>query len=68
MRLLGVQRLDQLGMQYVSIYLLMNLSTFLSQALELTCAVQINTRLLENQIFDGPSGLEACRAAHLSKL
>ncbi|KAJ5721534.1 mitochondrial cytochrome b2 [Penicillium malachiteum] len=44
MRLLGVQRVDQLGMQHVSI------------------------RMLEKQIFDGPSGLEACRAAHLTKL
>ncbi|KAJ5267187.1 hypothetical protein N7478_009995 [Penicillium angulare] len=44
MRLLGVQNVDQLGMQH------------------------INTRALEQQIFHGPSGLEACRAAHLSKL
>ncbi|KAJ5937271.1 FMN-dependent dehydrogenase-domain-containing protein [Penicillium verhagenii] len=44
MRLLGVERVDQLGMQH------------------------INTRLLEQQIFDGPSNLAACRAAHLSKL
>ncbi|KAJ5526290.1 hypothetical protein N7494_012940 [Penicillium frequentans] len=44
MRLLGVERLEQLGMQH------------------------INTRLVEQQIFDGPSNLAACRAAHLSKL
>ncbi|KAJ5759209.1 hypothetical protein N7520_006365 [Penicillium odoratum] len=44
MRLLGVEKLEQLGMQH------------------------INTRFAEQQIFDGPSDLAACRAAHLSKL
>ncbi|KAJ5086015.1 hypothetical protein N7532_010786 [Penicillium argentinense] len=44
MRLLGVQRPDQLGMQH------------------------INTRLVEQQIYDGPSGLGTCRANHRSKL
>ncbi|KAJ5403584.1 Hydroxyacid oxidase 2 [Penicillium cosmopolitanum] len=44
MRLLGVQRVEQLGMQH------------------------INSRLAEGQIYDGPSGLEACRARHGSKL
>ncbi|KAJ5795059.1 Aldolase-type TIM barrel [Penicillium paradoxum] len=28
----------------------------------------INTRLVEKEIYDGPSGLEACRAKHLSRL
>ncbi|KAJ5167210.1 Hydroxyacid oxidase 2 [Penicillium canariense] len=44
MRLLGVQRLDQLGMQH------------------------INTRLLEQQIYDGPSGLGAYRGRFPAKI
>lgn len=62
MRLLGVQSLDQLGMQHVSIF---------PGPVALECvaySLQINARLVEQQIFDGPDGLGACRAAHLSKL
>ncbi|KAF7717175.1 Cytochrome b2, mitochondrial [Penicillium ucsense] len=44
MRLLGVQRVDQLGMHH------------------------INTRVLEQQVYDGPSGLGQCRAQFPSKL
>ncbi|KAJ5125902.1 hypothetical protein N7526_008079 [Penicillium atrosanguineum] len=44
MRLLGVERLDQLGMQH------------------------INTRMVEQQIYDGPSGLDPIRAEFRSKL
>ncbi|KAJ5450483.1 Hydroxyacid oxidase 2 [Penicillium daleae] len=44
MRLLGVQRLDQLGMQH------------------------INTRILEQQVYDGPSNLGPYRAQYSSKL
>ncbi|OOQ90440.1 Cytochrome b2, mitochondrial [Penicillium brasilianum] len=44
MRLLGVQRLDQLGMQH------------------------INTRILEQQVYDGPSNLGGYRAQYSSKL
>ncbi|KAJ5661947.1 mitochondrial cytochrome b2 [Penicillium maclennaniae] len=44
MRLLGVERIEQLGMQH------------------------INTRIAEQQIYDGPSRLEAIRAEFRSKL
>ncbi|EPS25385.1 hypothetical protein PDE_00318 [Penicillium oxalicum 114-2] len=44
MRLLGVQRVEQLGLHH------------------------INTRMLEQQVYDGPSGLGTCRAQFASKL
>lgn len=44
MRLLGVERVEQLGLQH------------------------INTRLAEQQIYDGPSGLESLQSTFRAKL
>ena len=63
MRLLGVETVEGLGPQYVS-----------HQALQITVPEilislsQINTRMTEQQIFDGPSGLESLRRDFRAKL
>lgn len=54
MRLLGVERVEQLNPQHVRL-----LYHYLYHGYRLT--VQVNTRLLEQQIYDGPSGIEPLR-------
>ncbi|CAG8160652.1 unnamed protein product [Penicillium salamii] len=60
MRLLGVERVDQLGLQHVCILHLLLVS--------LLTGLQINTRVTEQQIYDGPAALEPLRREFRSKL
>jgi len=61
MRLLGVETVDKLGMQHVgTLHPLFHDHT-------LTIS-QINTRTVEHQIYDGPSGLDSLRDVFRAKL
>lgn len=60
MRLLGAETVDALGPQHVwpwPPYILVN-----------TNSSQINTRMVEQQIYDGPTGLEPLRRVFRAKL
>lgn len=60
MRLLGVERVEQLGLRHVCL-----LSIFLWNILT---GWQINTRVTEQQIYDGPAALEPLRREFRSRL
>lgn len=60
MRLLGVENVGGLGLQNVCLPDRMAMTIILTP--------QINTRLVEQQIYDGPSGLEPIRSAFRAKL
>lgn len=62
MRLLGAQRVEDLGPQYVRI-----IYSFFSPV-RTDSNEQINTRIVEQQIFDGPSGLDTTPSVLKSKL
>lgn len=70
MRLLGVKNVDELGKQHVRLHMCPSFFSLKSStASELTnMFVQINTRLVETEIYDGPSGLEGCRTNCRPKL
>lgn len=56
MRLLGVERIDQLGPQHVSLSFPSLRLNNLFVNLMLTPPNQVNTRALEREIYDGPAG------------
>ena len=60
MRLLGVERVEQLGLRHVCL-----LPIFLWNILT---GWQINTRMTEQQIYDGPAALEPLRREFRSRL
>jgi hypothetical protein len=55
MRLLGVEKVEDLGLQHVSEVGTARIRQYLT-------LYQINTRVVEQQIYDGPSGLDRLRA------
>lgn len=61
MRLLGVERVEQLGPQHVSH--LLTCKNYASNSI-----FQVNTRLAEQQIYDGPAGLESLQRNFRPKL
>lgn len=65
MRLLGVENVDNLGLQHVrALFLLIPDSARANYS----SSHQINTRMAEQQIYDGPSNLESLRQAFKAKL
>jgi hypothetical protein len=62
MRLLGVERVEQLGLRHVS-FVICPLYKH-----QLTSLLQINTRMTEQQIYDGPAALEPLRREFRARL
>ena len=58
MRLLGVQRIDQLSLQHVSWYIL----TIIFQLI----LIQVNTRLVDSQTFDSGSSMSNPESAEIA--
>lgn len=59
MQLLGVEKISDLGPEYVSFSVH---TTLLEQGAD---NLQINSRIVEQQIYDGPSGLAKALRARL---
>lgn len=67
MRLLGVEKVEELSMRHVSAFYLYLLAHGSVHITDLSAA-QINTRAVEQQIYDGTAGLDDLHATMKSKL